>query len=121
SKAQPEFHHELVKLRPTGGEGDSERDPLFDDAVAIVIETKRGSVSLLQRRLAIGYTRASRLIDQMCFAGIVGEHKGSQQREVLVTGDEWAAMRSQRDREIEHGNFEADKHTPEETTSDGNE
>lgn len=109
SKAQPEFHHELVRLRPTG-EGDTgERDPLFDDAVRIVIETRRGSVSLLQRRLAIGYTRASRLIDQMAFAGIVGEHKGSQQREVLVTLDEWEAMRSQRDREIAEGGYAADE------------
>lgn len=109
TKAQPEFHHELVRLRPMG-EGDTgERDPLFDDAVRIVIETRRGSVSLLQRRLAIGYTRASRLIDQMAFAGIVGEHKGSQQREVLVTLDEWEAMRSQRDREIAEGGYAADE------------
>lgn len=108
SKAAPEFHHELVRMKPIGGESAGERDPLFDDAVDIVIETKRGSVSLLQRRLAIGYTRASRLIDQMAFAGIVGDHKGSQQREVLVTADEWAAMKGQRDREVATGNFEAD-------------
>jgi S-DNA-T family DNA segregation ATPase FtsK/SpoIIIE len=63
----------------------AQEDPLFDRAVEIVLETKRGSVSLLQRRLAIGYTRASRLIDLMGIAGIIGEHKGSVAREVLIS------------------------------------
>ncbi|MFO0827107.1 MAG: DNA translocase FtsK [Phycisphaerales bacterium] len=47
--------------------------------------TGRGSVSLLQRRLAIGYGRASRLVDQMGLAGILGEHNGSVAREVIIT------------------------------------
>jgi len=68
-------------------------DPLFDRAVEIVLETKRGSVSLLQRRLAIGYTRASRLIDLMGIAGIISGHKGSVARDVCVTAEEWAAMK----------------------------
>jgi S-DNA-T family DNA segregation ATPase FtsK/SpoIIIE len=58
-----------------------------------VLETKRGSVSLLQRRLAIGYTRASRLIDLMGIAGIIGEHKGSVAREVLISPEEWDAIK----------------------------
>jgi S-DNA-T family DNA segregation ATPase FtsK/SpoIIIE len=56
-------------------------------------------VSLLQRRLTIGYGRASRLVDQMYAAGIVGEYKGSQAREVVITREEWEAARKQRDRE----------------------
>ena len=52
------------------------KDELFDDAVRVVLETKRGSVSLLQRRLTIGYSRASRLIEAMAAAGIVGDYKG---------------------------------------------
>ena len=50
-------------------------DPLFARAVEIVLESRRGSVSLLQRRLAIGYTRSSRLIDLMGIAGIIFDHK----------------------------------------------
>ncbi|MEO1009212.1 MAG: DNA translocase FtsK 4TM domain-containing protein [Planctomycetota bacterium] len=69
------------------------RDPLFDRAVEIVLESRRGSVSLLQRRLAIGYTRASRLVDLMGIAGIISDHKGSVARDVLVTPEEWVAMK----------------------------
>ena len=99
SKASPEFHHELVRLRAAGEETCGERDELFDRAVEILLETQRGSVSLLQRRLEIGYSRASRLIDQMAAAGIVGEYKGSQAREILITRDEWEAIRRERDTE----------------------
>jgi S-DNA-T family DNA segregation ATPase FtsK/SpoIIIE len=99
TQREPQFHPELVRLPGAGDAASSERDELFDQAVDIVLETNRGSVSLLQRRLTIGYGRASRLIDQMCAAGLVGEYKGSQAREVLVTPDEWLAMKGQRDRE----------------------
>ncbi len=71
----------------------AEEDPMFDRAVEIVIETKRGSVSLLQRRLAIGYTRASRLIDLMGIAGILSDHKGSVARDVMISIEEWDAMK----------------------------
>lgn len=100
SQATPQYSPELVRLPgASSGEAAEERDELFDQAVDIILESGRGSVSLLQRRLTIGYGRASRLIDQMYIAGIVGEYKGSQAREVVVTKDEWAAMRNQRDRE----------------------
>lgn len=98
---RPSFHPELVRLPggDGGGEGTDQRDELFDQAVDIILESGRGSVSLLQRRLTVGYGRASRLIDQMYAAGIVGEYKGSQAREVIVTKEEWDAMRRQRDTE----------------------
>ncbi len=103
--AMPTFERSLVQIRgdrsaANGGgdeEGDGaafERDPLFEKAVEIIIESGRGSVSLLQRRLAIGYGRSSRLIDQMGLAGILGEHKGSVAREVLITLDDWKRMRA---------------------------
>ena len=60
----------------------------------VVLETKRGSVSLLQRRLTIGYSRASRLIEAMAAAGIVGDYKGSQAREAQITLEEWEAMKA---------------------------
>lgn len=71
----------------------AQEDPMFDRAVEIVLETKRGSVSLLQRRLAIGYTRASRLIDLMGIAGILSDHKGSVARDVMISIEEWDAMK----------------------------
>ncbi len=67
----------------------SRRDPLFDEAVAVVQEAGRASVSLLQRKLQIGYTRAARLIDMMEEEGIVGpDLGGSRGREVLIGPDE---------------------------------
>ena len=103
--AVPTFERSLVQIRGDrsaangggGEEGDGaafERYPLFEKAVEIVIESGRGSVSLLQRRLAIGYGRSSRLIDQMGLAGILGEHKGSVAREVLITLYYWKRMRA---------------------------
>ncbi|MBS0187954.1 MAG: DNA translocase FtsK [Planctomycetes bacterium] len=71
----------------------AQEDPLFERAVEIVLESRRGSVSLLQRRLAIGYTRSSRLIDLMGIAGIISDHKGSVARDVLITLDEWEMMK----------------------------
>jgi S-DNA-T family DNA segregation ATPase FtsK/SpoIIIE len=57
----------------------------------VIIREGRGSVSLLQRALGVGYGRGARLIDFMAEDGIVGEYKGSQAREVLLTMEEWAA------------------------------
>ena len=94
-----QFHPELIRLPGSNGCGAGERDEFFDQAVDVILETNRGSVSLLQRRFNVGYSRASRLVDQMYAAGIVGEYKGSQAREVLVTKDEWEAMKAQRNRE----------------------
>ena len=104
SRARPEFHPELMQIRKPGPEGDGGlRDPLFDDAVRLVLESRRGSVSLVQRALTIGYSRASRLIDQMADAGIVGQYKGSQAREVTMTFNEWEARRKQVAAELEEG------------------
>jgi hypothetical protein len=60
-----------------------------------VLEAQTGSVSLLQRRFAIGYTRASKLIEAMGQANILGPHVGTQARQVLVSGEEWQAMKEQ--------------------------
>jgi S-DNA-T family DNA segregation ATPase FtsK/SpoIIIE len=93
--AEPEFHPELMQLGAASGlaEGE-EKDPLYNDAVDIMIETGRGSVSLIQRRLNIGYSRASRLIDQMRRTGIVGAYKGSMASEVVITKEQWDEMKA---------------------------
>jgi len=88
----PNFSQELVQVatgeRPVGGglvDGEAEEDSMFDEAVRVVLKSKRGSASLLQRALGVGYTRASRLIDLMSERGILGPHKGSKVRDILVT------------------------------------
>jgi S-DNA-T family DNA segregation ATPase FtsK/SpoIIIE len=104
SLAEQQFEPELVQIK-AGGNIDEEaaKDELFDDAVRVVLETKRGSVSLLQRRLTIGYSRASRLIEAMAAAGIVGEYKGSQAREAQITIEEWEAMKATQQQDAESG------------------
>src|SRR5262249_21570922 len=95
----PQFAGELMQLKTkeetetagTGG-GLKHRDELYEAAVDIVVRERRGSVSLLQRALGIGYGRGARLIDFMAEDGIVGEYNGSQAREVLITLEEWEAM-----------------------------
>jgi DNA segregation ATPase FtsK/SpoIIIE, S-DNA-T family len=114
--AEPTFERSLIQLRPAGtpdelDEHDGDRngllaaqeDPLFDKAVEIVLETKRGSVSMLQRRLAIGYTRSARLIEMMGEAGILGGHKGTVAREVAMTIEEWQAIKAQAAADAEAG------------------
>lgn len=70
---------------------DENLDDLFDDAAKIVIESGQASVSLLQRRMRIGYTRAARLIDQLEAKAIVGPYEGSKPRTVLVSTEQWNA------------------------------
>ena len=96
----PQFVHELVQLRPAGepdasSPGIKNRDDLYESAIDVVIREERGSVSLLQRTLGIGYGRAARLIDFMAEDGIVGPYNGSQAREVLVDSAQWAEMNSE--------------------------
>ena len=118
--AQQNFEPQLMQLKQPGAiEGESsERDPLFDEAVRVVLETQRGSVSLLQRRLTIGYSRSSRLIEEMAQAGILGDYKGSQARECNITLEEWEALKAQAaaDAAVEvHGNLDAEAAEAEKT------
>lgn len=70
------------------GGGGGEADPLYDQAVAVVLEHKRASISLVQRHLRIGYNRAARLLEDMEKAGMVSKMSGSGNREILVRGSE---------------------------------
>jgi DNA segregation ATPase FtsK/SpoIIIE-like protein len=102
--AEAQYEPELVQIRAAGNvDEEAAKDDLFDSAVRVVLETKRGSVSLLQRRLTIGYARASRLIEAMAAAGIVGDYKGSQAREAQITMEEWDAMVAARTQDAENG------------------
>lgn len=71
--------------------GDDE-DSMMQSAIEVVVETGQASVSMLQRRLKLGYSRAARLVDQMEERGIVGPFEGSKPRQVLITRSEWQEM-----------------------------
>jgi len=95
AQAEAEYREELVPEVDESGEGEDEfRDELFDQAVMIVLEARQASVSLLQRRLRIGYTRAARLIDSMEAAGIIGPYEGSKPRDVLMTLEQYMNSRT---------------------------
>ena len=68
-------------------EDGDERDPLFEEAARIVVQTQQGSTSMIQRKLKLGYNRAGRIIDQLEAAGIVGPFSGSKSREVKVANE----------------------------------
>jgi len=99
---EQQFVHELVQLKPAGAEeGGAEkfknRDELYESAIEVIVREGRGSVSLLQRALGVGYGRGARLIDFMAEDGIVGPYNGSQAREVLITPEQWAEMNGEED------------------------
>ncbi|GFN31833.1 FtsK/SpoIIIE family DNA translocase [Paenibacillus xylaniclasticus] len=88
SQGEAEYKPELVpEIEESSSDHDEMLDELFDQAVQIVVEAKQASVSLLQRRMRVGYTRAARLIDQMEAKGIIGPYEGSKPREVLISQD----------------------------------
>lgn len=100
----PQYSAELAQVAAksllsgdgSGDGGAREKDDLYEPAVEIIIREGRGSVSLLQRHLGIGYGRAARLIDYMAEDGIVGDYNGSQAREVLYNLEQWAAIKASR-------------------------
>jgi S-DNA-T family DNA segregation ATPase FtsK/SpoIIIE len=102
SRGEQNFVQELVNIKVKDPEADEDddakptalqkRDELYEQAVDLVVREGRGSVSLLQRALGIGYGRAARLIDFMAEDGIVGQYNGSQAREILITLSDWERM-----------------------------
>ena len=96
-----EFSKELTqinvgggKMGKDGGAGLKDRDEMYEAAIEVVIREQRGSTSLLQRALGIGYGRAARLIDYMAEDGIVGEFKSGSAREVLYSWEEWEGFKN---------------------------
>lgn len=78
---------------PEPNDAELEGDDMLFDAVDVILETGQASVSMLQRRLKLGYARAARIVDEMEEKGIVGPFQGSKPRAILVTKEQWAAMR----------------------------
>ena len=93
-------------------------DPLFEDAARLVIYNQSGSISLIQRNLAIGYNRASIIMEQLEKAGVVGAVNESKTREVLIHNeDEWFILRSRLLEDLAKQKTNKDKNVAEETES----
>ena len=97
SRRKPVYDMDILKPREEDGRGrragDDFHDELYDQAVAIVCETRQASVSYIQRRLQIGYNRAARMVEQMERDGIVGPTNGAKPREVLAPSGEYLPAR----------------------------
>ncbi len=86
--SKPYYLPSVVEKKKSGyGGGGDARDDLFEEAAELVVRHQQGSVSLIQRRLKVGYSRAARIIDELEAAGIVGQFDGSKARQVLVETD----------------------------------
>lgn len=83
-----DYHDDLVGSNQEDEEDWDQVDLLFPDAVELVVRTGQASISLLQRRFRIGYTRAARLIDDLERKGVVGSHEGSKPREIIITPEQ---------------------------------
>ena len=96
-QGEPEFEEELLEVHEEQGveaEGDydPDSDDLLDEAIRVVVETETASVSMIQRRLRVGYTRAGRLIDMLERRGVISGYEGSKPRQVLVTRADLARL-----------------------------
>ena len=89
----PEYEQEVLEYKKSKGlmqeTVEEEEDELFNDAVSIIINSKQASISILQRKLRIGYTRAARLIDVMEKKRIVGPYDGRNPRKILISNEEY--------------------------------
>lgn len=94
SQAEPTYVAQSITRHSADRESLGEEDPLFEEAVRLILETEEASISKLQRRFRIGYTRAARLIDAMESRGMVGPYEGSRPRKVLMTLERWDAVRA---------------------------
>ena len=89
TQAGPVYNEEILKEKQQSGVGSMEKDELYDDAARIIMECNQASVSILQRRMNLGYVRAARIIDFMEQEGLVGPFEGSKPRKILVDRQSW--------------------------------
>ncbi len=84
---------EITKAAETGSS--QSQDELFEDAAKIVLNMEQASISMLQRKLRVGYARAARIVDELESTGLIGPHEGSKPRTVLLSEEEWKERQSQ--------------------------
>jgi len=89
SQAEPVYDEEILKDQQKYTLANGEKDELYDQAVRVIMESNQASVSILQRRMRLGYTRAARIIDTMEQEGLVGSFEGSRPRKILVDREAW--------------------------------
>ena len=100
------------ELEPSAEEVDG--DELLPAAVDVILETGQASVSMLQRRLKLGYARAARIVDEMEEKGIVGPFQGSKPRAILITKDQWEAKKNGMDSQMQMDDLPFDPPVPDE-------
>ncbi len=88
-------------------------DEMLPAAVDVILETGQASVSMLQRRLKLGYARAARIVDEMEDKGIVGPFQGSKPRAILITKEQWESMRSGQSAQMDFDDLEEEDEDPE--------
>jgi S-DNA-T family DNA segregation ATPase FtsK/SpoIIIE len=89
SQCQPVYDEEILKEQQRANSATSQKDELYEQCVRVVMETGQASVSILQRRMRLGYTRAARIIDTMEQEGLIGPFEGSKARQILIDREEW--------------------------------
>ncbi|MDD5465922.1 MAG: DNA translocase FtsK [Candidatus Omnitrophica bacterium] len=90
AQGEPVYDDQILKDQQKGSlAGGGEKDELYDEAVRVIMESNQASVSILQRRMRLGYTRAARIIDTMETEGLVGQFEGSKPRRILVDRQAW--------------------------------
>lgn len=89
SQAEPVYDEEILKEQQKSGVNSNEKDEFYNEAVKVIMESNQASVSILQRRMRLGYTRAARIIDMMEQEGLVGPFEGSKPRRILIDRDDW--------------------------------
>jgi len=92
---QPEYIEDLMKSpKKKSSKSRFQRDEIYEEGVRIILQTRQASVSMVQRKLGVGYTKAARIIDMMEEDGIVGPYQGSKPREILVDSEETESKQS---------------------------
>lgn len=89
SQAEPVYDEEILKGQQKSALASGQKDELYEEAVRVIMESNQASVSILQRRMRLGYTRAARIIDTMEQEGLIGAFEGSKPRKILVDREAW--------------------------------
>ena len=90
AQGEPAYDDQILKDQQKGNlTGGGEKDELYEEAVRVIMESNQASVSILQRRMRLGYTRAARIIDMMELDSLVGPFEGSKPRRILVDRERW--------------------------------
>ncbi len=91
---EAEYVEDFSRIEVGSSDSASDLDPLYEDAVRLVVESEQASVSFLQRKLKVGYARAARIVDQLEASGVIGPFENSKPREVLLSREAWMDRQS---------------------------